>query len=273
METTEQGQVAESIKIGPDVVTIKGDQVTIDAKHAMPDWQVREFSPMPIYFRDKKYMLRRKMAGEKPFAMRYFLEPWREGAPQGNCTFSYDEETVTQREKALLSGHMDDVGHAALIFLYPFLGLLWSNTKEKLRRFNFDPRGLTGFSVFVVFGFVLLELVFAKMLIFRSLKTGNVVIGGMLRAFTGVDSFSLGPVEIRMLWLDVALFLLLLADVFIRYSQHLHGDEPFWGFLEWLTRLKRRKKPTNIVKLPDPAAVIQRNKAPEEPGGPIRMSR
>ena len=185
---------------------------------------------------------------------------------------AYDEETVTQREKALLSGHMDDVGRAGLIFLYPFLGLLWSNTKEKLRRFGFDPRGLTGFSIFVVFGLVLIELVFAKMLIFRSLKTGDVVIGGMLRVFSGVDSFSLGPVQIRMLWLDIALLLLLLADVFIRYSRHLLGEEPFWGFLEWLTCLKPRKKPTNIVKLPAPA-VIHQEKGPEEPAGPIRMSR
>lgn len=271
METIEQGAATETLKVGADVVTITGDRVTIDAKHAMPDWQVREFSPMPIYFRDKKYMLRRKIAGEKPFAIRYFLEPWREGTPQGNCTFSYDEETVTQREAALRSGHVDDVGRAALVFLYPFLGLLWSRSKEKLRRFGFDPRTLTAVSIFVVFGLVLLELVFAKMLIFKSLKSGDVVIGGMLRAFTGVDALDFGFVVIQMLWFDIALFLLLLGDVLIRYSHHLHGEEPFWGFLEWLT-VRRRKSPINIVQMPAPA-VIHQEKTPEEPTGPIRMSR
>lgn len=273
METTEQAEKKEVVKIGPDLVTITGEKVMIDAKHAMPDWQVREYSPMPIYFRDQKYMLHRKAAGQKPFAMRYFLQLWREGTPQGNCTFSYDLETVNQREKALMSDHMDDISRAALLLMYPFLGLLWSNPKEKLRRFGFDPRGLTAFSVFLVFGLVLLELVFAKMLIFRSLKTGDVVIGGMLRAFSGMDFVNLGFLAIRMLWFDIALFALLLGDVLIRYSHHLHGEEPFWGFLEWLTCLKRRKaKPANVIELPAPA-VINQEKPPEEPSGPIRISR
>src|SRR5688572_10732944 len=122
----EQVGAKETLKIGPDVVTISGDSVVIDAKHAMPEWQVREFSPMPIYFRDKKYFLRRKAEAEKPFAMRYYLEAWREGTPQNNVTFNCDEETVKQREGDIRGGHVDDLGRAGLLFLYPFLGLLWS---------------------------------------------------------------------------------------------------------------------------------------------------
>jgi len=273
METTEQVAAQETIKIGPDVVTINGDRVTIDAKHPMPDWQVREFSPTPIYFRDKKYMLRRKAPAEKPFAMRYFLEPWREGTPIGKVTFSYDAEAVAQREAEVRGGHVDDVGRAGLIFLYPFLGLLWSGPKERLRRFGFDSRGITGISIFVVFGLVLLDLVFAKTLIFRSLKAGDVVIGGMLRAFSGVDALQIGPVVIRMLWLDIVLLVLMFSDVLVRYSHHLGGEEPYWGFCEWLKCLMARKKSKALkVTVPPPAAIIRTEAPPAEAPAPIKMT-
>ena len=273
METKEQVGGQETVKIGPDVVTISGDRVTIDAKHAMADWQVREFSPMPIYFRDKKYLLVRKTEGQKPFAMRYILEPWRDGTPAGNVTFSYDAETVAQREGAVRGGHVDDVGRAALIFLYPFLGLLWSGTKERLRRFGFDSRGITGISIFVVFGLVLLDLVFAKTLIFRSLKAGDVVIGGMLRAFSGIDAVELGPIAIQMLWLDILLLVLLFTDMLVRYSHHLRDEEPYWGFCEWITCLGSRKKGKSPpIKVAAPAIILRQEPAQEEPSGPIRLS-
>jgi hypothetical protein len=79
MELKEQVGGRETVNIGPDVVTITSEGVTIDAKHPMSEWQVREFSPIPIYFQDKKYFLRRKTPGTKPFAMRYFLEPVARG--------------------------------------------------------------------------------------------------------------------------------------------------------------------------------------------------
>lgn len=269
MGTIEQVGLAETVKIGPDLVTVGGDRLVIDAKHAMPEWQVREFSPMPIYFRDKKYLLRQKLAGEKPYAVRYILGPWPEGTSQGNRTFNYDAEAVAQREGALRDGHVDDAGRAFLIFLYPFLGLLWSNTKEKLRRFGFDPRGTTGISIFLVFGLVLLELVFAKMLIFRTLKSGEMTIGGMLRAFTGKDYLSIGPFDISMMWLDITLFAFLILDVLIRYSQHLKEEEPFWGFLEWLMPRKKVR-----MAAPPKAEPIRVEKAREEEVRvPIKMSK
>ncbi|HKQ38029.1 MAG TPA: hypothetical protein VJ063_08120 [Verrucomicrobiae bacterium] len=272
METKEQVQAQETVKMGPDVVTIEGDRVTIDAKHAMPEWQVREFSPTPIYFRDKKYFLCRKAPATKPFAIRYFLDPWREGTPAGKVSFNYDEEAIAQREAEIRGGHVDDVGRAGLIFLYPFLGLLWSGSKERLRRFGFDSRSITGISIFMVFGLVLLDLVFAKTLIFRSLKAGDVVIGGMLRAFSGVDALHFGSVVIPMLWLDILLLALLFADMLIRYSHHLGGEEPCWGFCEWVKCLVPRKKNQQPVVAEAPP-IIARPAAPaSEPVAPIRMS-
>ena len=238
---TIEGQV-ETIKVGPDRVTITGKQVVIEAKHAMPDWQVREFSPIPIYFRDQKMFLRQKVAAQKPYAVRYLLEPWPEGTPQANLTFSYDAEAVAQRDAGVRGGHVDDAGRAALILFYPLLGLLWSNTKEKLRRFGFEPRSITGVSIFLVFGLVLLDGVYAKMLLFGSMKAHQTMVGGMLRAFAGTDWITLGPIALQVLWFDVILFVLLVLDVLIRYSQHLRDDGTCWGFCEWLTCLLPRGK-------------------------------
>jgi hypothetical protein len=50
----------------------------------------------------------------------------------------------------------------------------------------------------------------------------------------------------------VALFVFLVLDVIIRYSQHLREVDSPWGFLEWLTCLVRRKK---VTALPAEAAV------------------
>ncbi len=88
----------------------------------------------------------------------------------------------------------------------------------------------------------MLDGVFAKMLLMSSLRTGHVVVGGMIRTFYSHDYFSLGPIAVRILWLDCALFLLLVADVLIRYSQHLRDDGYYPGFLEWLASPFRKRK-------------------------------
>src|SRR5579864_2424192 len=72
-------QAAKELEIGPDKVTVTEDLVTIDAKHEMPDWKVRTFKVIPIYFEDKKYYLAEKRQGEKPYAVRYLLRPWVDG--------------------------------------------------------------------------------------------------------------------------------------------------------------------------------------------------
>jgi len=242
METTNQSPATETIPVGPDLVTITGSQVTIDALHEMPDWQVRGFTRIPVYFGDRKYFLREKTEGQKPYAVRYFLEPWPDDYKQPKTFISYDEEAVAEREAAIKSGRVDDLGRAVLILLYPFLGMLWSRTKEKLVRFGFVSRSITGVSIFTTFGLMLLEGVFAKMLIMTSLRTGKIVIGGMVRAFAQSDYLNLGLFQIRLVWVDVALFVCLFLDCIIRYSQHLRDVESPWGFMEWITCLFRGKK-------------------------------
>ena len=243
METSDGGQEPQTFKVGRDQVAIAGNQVIIDAAAEMPDWQVRGFNRAPIYFQDKKYFLRQKAAAQKPYSIRYVLEPWpAEATTSGGGIFAYDEEAVAQRDAAIKDGRFDDVVRSVLYLFYPLLGLLWSETKDKLARFGIVSRTVTGVSIMLTLGVILLDGIFAKMLLIGSMKTGVVAVGGMIRSFYGQDVLELWPVSIRVVWLDVALFVFLVLDLIIRYSQHLSDVDSPWGFLEWLKRLLPRKK-------------------------------
>src|SRR5579872_4855079 len=244
MDAPGQSELTEVIKIGRDRITITGGQVIIDAAREMPDWKVREFNPLAVYFRGGKYVLRVRTAAEHPYAKRYILEPWTADSGEVARNFvTYDEEAVAEREGAVRSGRVDALVRAVLILFYPLLGLLWSNTKEKLNRFGFISRSLTGASIMMTFLLLLMEGVFAQILISASLRSGRLTIGGMLRAAYGHDELHLGPLSVRVVWLDAGLFVLMLLDCVIRYGQHLkNDDDPPWGFLEWMTGIFRRKE-------------------------------
>ncbi len=243
METSDGGQKPQTLKVGRDQVTITENQVIIDAAAEMPDWQVRGFNRFPIYFQDEKYFLRQKAAAQTPYRVRYVLEPWpTEATTSGGGWFAYDEEAVAQRDAAIKDGRFEDVVRSVLYLFYPLLGLLWSGTKDKLARFGIVSRTVTGVSIMLTFGVILLDGVFAKMLLIGSMKTGEVAVGGIIRSFYGQNLLELGPVSIPVVWLDVALFVFLVLDLIIRYSQHLSDVDSPWGFLEWLTRLFPRKK-------------------------------
>jgi hypothetical protein len=243
METVLERPKSEKVKVGPDQVEITATQVIIDARHPMTDWQVREYTRLPIYFRDKKYFLRQKIAGQKPYAMRYILEPWPEDSKGiSGATFDYNEEVVKDREAAIRGGHYEDVGKAVLLLFFPVAGMLWSNTKDKLARFGLAARTMTGISIMVTFGLVLLDGVFAKMLLIGSLRSGKVAVGGILRTFAGQDYWQVGPIALKIFWLDVAFFVVLVLDVLLRYSQHLRDDGLNLGFMEWIAVPFRRKQ-------------------------------
>lgn len=234
VETAKESASPETLQVGPDQVTIEGNKVTIDARHVMPDWQVREYSRIPVYFQEKKYFLRQKTDAVKPFAIRYVLELWPEGeGGTSRVMLEYNEQVVAEREAAIRGGHYEDLGKAALLLVFPFLGLLWSETKQKLARFGIISRTVTGLSIMITLGVVMLDGVFAKMLMMSGMRAGKVAVGGIIRTFAGQDYWNIGPLPVRILWLDVALFVILVADLLIRYSQHLRDEEPSYGFLEW----------------------------------------
>jgi hypothetical protein len=96
----------------------------------------------------------------------------------------------------------------------------------------------------------MLDGIFAKMLMIGSLRSGKLVLGGLIRSFAGQDAWNLGTCEVRIVWLDCALFVALVLDLLFRYGQHLKDDEFNLGFLEWVSFLCGRKRPGT---LPDAA--------------------
>jgi len=225
------------IQIGPDRVTIKDTEVIIDAKHKMPEWQVRELNPPPVYFEEKKYQLMHATKAEAPFQARYILKPWPEGQSSSSKLFySYDVETVAERDGALRTGQAEGLARACLLPFYPFLGLLWSGVQRGLCRFGFAPHAITGISIFATFCFSFAQGVFAVVTINTSLRSGKMIIGGCLRAMSNHDYLHLGPVSIPIVLFDGLLTVACLADVAIRYSHYLREQEWAGGFLEWLFR-------------------------------------
>src|ERR1700722_5304896 len=131
MDASNNPEPLESFKVGADRVAFFGEQVIIDAAREMPDWKLREFARKPIYFRSKKYALRSKSPAEKPYALRYVLEPWPANFTEASrAFFTYDEETVRQRDASHRHEVVGGIAHKVLLPLYPLLGFLWSGRKE-----------------------------------------------------------------------------------------------------------------------------------------------
>jgi len=231
-----------SIQIGPDQVTISDREVLIEAKREMPDWQVREFKVIPIYFEDKRYFLAEKRRAEPPYAFHYVLRPWPEGHIDAAALFhTYDAEAVAERDLAHRSGQQEELARLSLLPLYPFLGFLWSGPQRKLIRFGFLPQSITGASIFTGFCVMLLQGAFTAVMVNISARTGKLMLGGMIRAFAGQDHFHIGPIGIPVALLDCLLLLALLADVPVRYSLYLKEEEWAGGFLEWMVPRSWRK--------------------------------
>src|SRR5437016_8374940 len=125
METQTAPKAERILQIGPDRVTVTDGEVIIEAKNRMPDWDVRDLNPIPIYFEDKKYHLVQAVKGEQPFAVRYLLHPWTDGhVSNARAFWSYDQESVTEREALRRGGVWNETIRMCLLPFYPFLGLL-----------------------------------------------------------------------------------------------------------------------------------------------------
>jgi hypothetical protein len=131
---------------------------------------------------------------------------------------------------------MDDIGKAFLMPFYPFLGLFWSGVQRRLSRFGFDPRSMTGISIFMVFAMIFAQGVFAIVAINGSLRSGKLMLGGFIRAMSSHDNLQIGPVGIPIGLLDCILVVILLADVAMRYSCYLREHDWAGGLLEWVVR-------------------------------------
>jgi hypothetical protein len=241
--------VAEKvIKVGPDRVTIREKEVIIEARTRMPDWEVRELNPLPVYFNDQKYTLVEARKADSPYAVCYVLLPWPEGlTSNAKGLLTYDTESVSDRDTARRSGQLEEVAHAFMMPFYPFLGLLWSGTQRRLSRFGFVPHTISGISIFLVFCGLFAQGVFAIVTINGSARSGKMMIGGFLRALSSQDNLHLGPVSIPIVILDGLLAVALLSDVAMRYTYYLREHDWSGGFLEWLM-------PRSLKSKSDPAS-------------------
>ncbi len=242
MEETPEIKAERILKIGPDRVTVRGSEVFIEAKRPMADWEVRDLNPVPIYFENNKYQLIEKRKAEPPYEVRYLLHPWPEGHVSSTKLFhSYDAESVAEREGGRRSENVDETVRWCLLPFYPFLGLLWSKTQQRLVRFGFVPHAISGISVFTCFAALFAQGVFIGILLQAAGRSGKMEVGGIIRALVSSNYFHVGPVTIPVWLVDGALLLALLADVLMRYSHYLRDDQWAGGFLEWFVPKAWRK--------------------------------
>ena len=228
---------AKTIQMGPDQVTIKENEVIIEAKHRMEEWKVRDINPWPVYFNDKKYNLAEARKAQKPYEATYVLVPWpADLSTTAKGFYTYDAEALAERSATKRRGQLDDVAKAFLIPFYPFLGLFWSGVQRRLSRFGFVPHAITGISIFIVFCMIFAQGVFAIVTINGSMRSGKMMIGGFLRAMSNHDNLQIGPLSIPIGILDCIVVVLLLADVAMRYSYYLREHDWSGGVLEWIFR-------------------------------------
>jgi len=236
------------VRCGSDQVTIADTEIIIETKHAMADWKVHEFNPVPVYFGERKCILTGKFKAQPPFAIRYVLKPWPAGQHTNSVQFhTYDIETVKERDAHRRRGLRDELIRCCLLLFYPLLGLLWSGAQRWLGRFGIIARSITGVSIFTVFCLLFGQGVFAVVMLNASLRSGRMMIGGYVRALAGTDRLHLGPIGIPLMPLDILLAVALLADVLIRYTRYLRDDEWTGGFLEWLVPKKFRKSENHVA--------------------------
>jgi hypothetical protein len=230
------------IRIGPDQVTITDREVVIESRHEMPEWKVSAMNAPAIYFDDKKYFLKEIGEAKPPYAFRYVLQPWPEGKIANAKMFhTYNAEAVAERDADRHGETLNGIMWVCLLPCYPLLGLFWSRTQQRFLRFGYVSRTITGLSIFTTFGLLLTEGSFIALLLQASARSGNMMIGGIIRAMVGRNYLALGPVSVPVGLFDVLLVLMLVADLCIRYTCYLREDQWTGGFLEWLVPKSERK--------------------------------
>ena len=242
MQEPSQTKTPEAIQIGPDRVTITDREVVIEAKHEMPDWEVQTTQVPVIHFDGRKYILAEKGRALPPYVIRYVLRSWPEGkVPNPKLFHVYSAETVAERDATRRSGVRDEVVRTQLLVFYPFLGLLWSGVQKRLVRFGFLPHSITGISIFTVFSLMFTQMAFIALMLQASARSGNVMVGGMIRAMMSHNYIDIGPLSLPVCILDILVTVALVADVLVRYTCYLRQEEWAGGFLEWLLPASLRK--------------------------------
>jgi hypothetical protein len=202
------------VKIGPDEVHIEAERIFICAARAM-DWPLREFCRTPIWFAGRKYFLRAKhtdTANRDVYELWLWPDNLTGGSSQGVI---YDETYVAERDRTAVVKRRRNWVYLLLLPIYPLLGLCWSRFKNTVFiPLGFEIGAMTKTSVAFAFFFFFIEAILTAWLQH-----------GILATF----------ISSSLLWLDWLLFLALLVDSGMRFSQSLKFDvNNHWGFCEWL---------------------------------------
>jgi len=234
------------IRIGSDRVTITDNEVVIEAKYETEDWAVRTNNAPAVYFQEKKYILVEKGHAQPPYKIRYVLRPWPPGKiPNPKLFLTYGKNTVASRDSSRRGEILNSIVWICLLPLYPFLGMLWSGAQQRLNRFGYIPRTITGLSIFTSFGMLLVQGVFIVVTINASVRSQKLMVGGIFQAMSSHNALHLGPVSIPFYVFDALLALACLADVCVRYTRYLQEDQWTGGFLQWLLPQSQSNKVEN----------------------------
>jgi hypothetical protein len=216
--------------IGSDRVTFLGENILIETRRTMLDWEVRELNPVPIYFEEGKYLLVQKQRGHGPFAVRYFLKPWPKELVSNSIRFlTYDLETVTERDRQSQMEKVDRTIYLILLPFYPLLGLLWSPLQDRLADFGFAPRTMTRLSIFAVLLFILPTMLLLLML-------GGIPIMALLFGLLSVTG---------------------LVDSLMRIHFSFRDEGWRGGFLEWLFPIMNEFPSPTEIKTPGLLASVE----------------
>lgn len=224
-------QTPQSLRVGPDLVTVEGDALVIYARRPIADWRIREFHKQPIFFQDEKYYLRDKRPATGPFAIRYELVPWPADLhEESSRRFVYDEALVAERDREARTDRQRTTVYYILLPFYPVLGFCWSGFKERvLWPLGFEPSGISSAATMLGFGFSLVDGI-----LFGYLQ------GGIFYqlAYLGAVPFEVTYGTARIV--DAVLLALVVLDCAVRFNQQLRGDIVPGGFLEWLFPFGRK---------------------------------
>ena len=134
----------ESLKFGSDLIQIQQNQIEILSRRENTDWEVRDYNRLAIYFRDRRYYLKR-VTPENRGRIRFLLVPWSEDLQDNPWRImTYDEAYVRERDSQVITEEFTTFRSILLIAAYPLLGFLPSGLKQRIQEWTpFDARMAT----------------------------------------------------------------------------------------------------------------------------------
>jgi len=203
---------AASFQMGRDRVQRAGTSLTIISTVDMPEWEVREFRRVAVWFGGTRYELSGRSRGGAG-RIHYRLDPWPDDPTERpGAEVFYDRDYVAQRDRLLEVRRRLGVAGALLLPVHPLLGFLWYPTKERLQlTLGVEPDRVTRWSLFLEY--LVLLVLGALNIIARHAPLG--LTDGLLVVF----------------------ILVLVPDAIMRWSLG-HDGFPA-GFYEWLVRRRR----------------------------------